>query len=127
MQKPTESILVFSDVHLGSDLNDRGPVVARSPAVDRDLAGMLAHYRAVKPRADRWRFVIAGDFIDFVGMSIDPRDDEAIFTELTAEERRNGVGSAEDHSRLKLRRVARRQAPAPASDTNGLSAVTPPR
>ena len=110
MQKPTESILVFSDVHLGSDLNDRGPVVARSPSVDRDLAGMLAHYRAVKPCADRWRFVIAGDFIDFVGMSIDPRDDEAIFTELTAEERRNGVGSAEDHSRLKLRRVARRHA-----------------
>lgn len=106
--KPSESILVFSDVHLGSDLNDSGPYVPRSAAVDRDLASMLAHYRATKPPADRWRVVIAGDFIDFVGMSIDPKEDETIATELTAEERRNGVGSAEDHARLKLRRVARR-------------------
>jgi UDP-2,3-diacylglucosamine pyrophosphatase LpxH len=111
-QKPRarESILVFSDVHLGSDLNDAGPVVPRSPSVDRDLSGMVAHYRAQKPPADRWRVVIAGDFIDFVGMSIDPKDDEILATELTLEERRNGVGSAEDHARLKLRRVARRHA-----------------
>ncbi len=109
-RKPTESILVFSDVHLGSDLNDSGPVVPRSPSIDRDLAGMIAHYRAQKPPADRWRVVIAGDFIDFVGMSIDPKEGEAIATELTAEERRNGVGSAEDHARLKLRRVAVRHA-----------------
>lgn len=107
-QKPTESLLVFSDVHLGNDLNDAGPVVRRSPSVDRDLARMLAHYGAHKPPADRWRVVIAGDFIDFVGMSIDPKDGEVIATELTPEERRNGVGSAEDHARLKLRRVARR-------------------
>ncbi len=109
-QKPTESILVFSDVHLGSDLNDSGPVVPRSPSIDRDLAGMIAHYRAQKPPADRWRVVIAGDFIDFVGMSIDPKEGESIATELTPEERRNGVGSAEDHARLKLRRVAARHA-----------------
>jgi UDP-2,3-diacylglucosamine pyrophosphatase LpxH len=106
--KPTESILVFSDVHLGSDLNDAGPHVPRSPSVDRDLARMLAHYRATRPPADRWRIVIAGDFIDFVGMSIDPKEGETLETELTREERRNGVGSAEDHARLKLRRVARR-------------------
>jgi len=109
-QKPTESILVFSDVHLGSDLNDAGPHVPRSPSVDRDLVRMLAHYRATRPPADRWRIVIAGDFIDFVGMSVDPKPDEPIETELTAEERRNGVGSAEDHARLKLRRVAKRHA-----------------
>lgn len=106
--KPKESILVFSDVHLGSDLNDSGPYVPRSPSVDRDLACMLAHYRSSKPPADRWRIVIAGDFIDFVGMCIDPKEGEALATELTREERRNGVGSAEDHARLKLRRVARR-------------------
>ena len=108
--KPKESILVFSDVHLGSDLNDSGPFVPRSPAVDRDLARMLEHYRGVTPPADRWRIVIAGDFIDFVGMSIDPREGEVVATELTLEERRNGVGSAEDHARLKLRRVATRHA-----------------
>lgn len=106
--KPTESILVFSDVHLGSDLNDSGPYVPRSASVDRDLACMLAHYRSTKPPADRWRIVIAGDFIDFVGMCIDPKEGETLETELTREERRNGVGSAQDHARLKLRRVARR-------------------
>jgi UDP-2,3-diacylglucosamine pyrophosphatase LpxH len=109
-KKATESILVFSDVHLGSDLNDSGPHVPRSPAVDRDLARMIAHWRGTKPVADRWRVVIAGDFIDFVGMSVDPKPDEPIETELTHEERRNGVGSAEDHARLKLRRVATRHA-----------------
>jgi len=109
-QKPAESILVFSDVHLGSDLNDSGPVVPRSPSIDRDLAGMIAHYRAQTPPADRWRVVIAGDFIDFVGMSIDPKEGETIATELTREELRNGVGSAEDHARLKLQRVAVRHA-----------------
>lgn len=110
-KEPTESILVFSDVHLGSDLNDAGPRVPRSPSVDRDLARMLAHYRAEgPPAADRWRIVIAGDFIDFVGMSVDPRHDEPLETALTPEERRNGVGSAEDHARLKLRRVAKRHA-----------------
>ena len=109
-KEPTESLLVFSDVHLGSDLNDAGPHVPRSPSVDHDLARMLEHYRATMPPADRWRIVIAGDFIDFVGMSIDPQDDEPIDTELTPEERRNGVGSAEDHARLKFRRVARRHA-----------------
>jgi UDP-2,3-diacylglucosamine pyrophosphatase LpxH len=106
----SESILVFSDVHLGSDLNDSGPHVPRSVTVDRDLARMLAHYRETKPPADRWRVVIAGDFIDFVGMSIDPKDGEKLETELTPEERRNGVGSAEDHARLKLERVGVRHA-----------------
>jgi len=107
---PSESILVFSDVHLGSDLNDAGPHVPRSVSVDRDLASLLVHYRGVVPPADRWRIVIAGDFIDFVGMSIDPRDGEELETPLTDEERRNGVGSAEDHARLKLRRVVHRHA-----------------
>ncbi|MBN9159551.1 MAG: hypothetical protein J0I07_01195, partial [Myxococcales bacterium] len=65
----TESLLVFSDVHLGSDLNDSGPSVPRSARIDRDLAALLAHYRTLSPPADRWRLVIAGDFVDFVGMS----------------------------------------------------------
>ena len=66
----SESLLVFSDVHLGSDLNDSGPSVPRSAAIDRDLAHLLAHYRKVSPPADRWRLVVAGDFIDFVGRCV---------------------------------------------------------
>jgi UDP-2,3-diacylglucosamine pyrophosphatase LpxH len=107
---PTESLLVFSDVHLGSDIQDGAANPAhRSESVDRDLVRLLAHYRAQKPPADRWRIVIAGDFIDFIGMTVTP-DVGAVSTELTDEERRHGVGSAADHARLKLARVAKRHA-----------------
>jgi UDP-2,3-diacylglucosamine pyrophosphatase LpxH len=108
---PTESLLVFSDVHLGSDIHDGTATRARrSVAVDRDLVRLLTHYRAQPPSAERWRIVIAGDFIDFIGMTIAPHDDEALETELTAEEHEHGVGSAADHARLKLARVALRHA-----------------
>ncbi len=104
----TESLLVFSDVHLGSDLNDGGPSVPRSAAIDRDLAALLEHYRRTPPHGDRWRLVIAGDFVDFVGMSIDPRDGDELETELTDAERAFGLGGAHDHVRLKLRRAVAR-------------------
>ena len=106
---PHESLLVFSDVHLGSDLHESvSNKGQRSLDVDRDLVQMLQHYRSVTPPADRWRIVIAGDFIDFIGMAIDPT--AALETELTDEERRHGLGSAVDHARLKLARVAERHA-----------------
>ncbi len=108
---PSESLLVFSDVHLGSDIHDGAANKARrSIEVDRDLVRLLAHYRAQKPPADRWRIVIAGDFIDFIGISIAPTGPDALQTELNEEERLHGVGSAVDHARLKLARVAERHA-----------------
>lgn len=107
-----ESLLIFSDVHLGSDLNDAGPVERRSESIDRDLVRLIAHYRAVAAPSGRWKIIIAGDFIDLTGMVIDLDGDEAraLATPPTEEELRHGVGSAEDHARLKLRRVARRHA-----------------
>jgi UDP-2,3-diacylglucosamine pyrophosphatase LpxH len=110
----SESLLVFSDVHLGSDIQDlpHGDTkkARRSETVDRDLVRLLTHYRAQKPPADRWRIVIAGDFIDFIGMSVEPESAESVELELTAEERRHGVGNSADHARLKLARVAKRHA-----------------
>lgn len=106
-----ESLLVFSDVHLGSDLNDglRAGRPRRLSAIDRELVAFLEHYRAKEPPGGRWHIVVAGDFIDFVGMSIAPGEHEGeLVTALTEEEREHGVGSAADHARLKLRRVARR-------------------
>jgi UDP-2,3-diacylglucosamine pyrophosphatase LpxH len=107
LPSPAESLLVFSDVHLGSDLNDCTPnITRRSESIDRDLVLFLAHYRREKPSGDRWRIVIAGDFIDFIGMAI------ALPTELSTpandEEREHGLGNASEHARLKLRRVAAR-------------------
>lgn len=103
----SESYLVFSDVHLGSDLDDRqGNAPRRTTSVDQDLVALLEHYRDVPPRAERWHIVIAGDFIDFIGMSIAARD--AIVTPLNDEEEAHGLGGAADHAREKLRRVTER-------------------
>ena len=107
-----ESLLILSDVHLGNDLNDLEHAastvrVRRSNAVDTDLASLLEHYRRTPPSGRRWRLVIAGDFIDFIGMALLPRD-RALDTEPTGEERAHGLGNAADHGRAKLRAVAER-------------------
>jgi UDP-2,3-diacylglucosamine pyrophosphatase LpxH len=105
-----ESLLILSDVHLGNDLNDLDPDrIRRSEKVDTDLASLLAHYRLTPPAGKRWRLVIAGDFIDFIGMTILPRGDAAALdTEPSEEEREHGLGNAADHARIKLRAVAAR-------------------
>ena len=103
-----ESLIILSDVHLGNDLNDLTPAgFRRSSIVDTDLASLLAHYRRSPCEGTRWRLVIAGDFIDFVGMSLLPRDGEQL-VEATDEEREHGLGNSADHARLKLRAVAER-------------------
>ncbi len=105
----SESFLIFSDVHLGSDLDDRHAIAPRrSVSVDQDLVALLAHYRVTEPGADRWHIVIAGDFIDFIGMTITA--DGPVETGLNEEERLHGLGGASDHARQKLRRVATRHA-----------------
>ncbi len=105
---PSESLLVFSDVHLGSDVNDRptGELIRRSSRIDADLAELLRYYTRHKPSGDRWRLVIAGDFIDFIGMVVDDPNG----AELTSEERAHGLGNSSEHARIKLRRVAERHA-----------------
>jgi UDP-2,3-diacylglucosamine pyrophosphatase LpxH len=103
-----ESLLILSDVHLGNDLNDFAlNGVRRSARVDADLASLLSHYRDSPCQGGRWRLVIAGDFIDFVGMTILARDSE-VMTVPSAEERAHGLGNTADHARLKLRAVAAR-------------------
>ncbi len=107
---PNESLLILSDVHLGNDLNDLARNGARrSMRVDADLANLLAHYRRTPPSGHRWRLVIAGDFIDFIGMAILPRPDDLENTS-TEEEREHGLGNTDAHGRLKVRAVAARHA-----------------
>jgi UDP-2,3-diacylglucosamine pyrophosphatase LpxH len=109
-----ESLLVLSDVHLGSDINDRAPpggASRRSRSIDADLVELIGHYARTPPSGDRWRIVIAGDFIDFIGISItaDSRSSGGLLdTEPSEEELAHGLGNAEDHARIKLRRVADR-------------------
>ena len=109
--RQTESLLVLSDVHLGSDLNDHPQPAGfgkRSRRVDRDLVGMIDHYRRTPPPSGaRWRIVFAGDFVDFIGIAILPTT-ETLSTEPSLEEREHGLGNAADHALAKIRRVAER-------------------
>lgn len=109
---PTSShnLLVLSDVHLGSDLvhhaqPDAPARTASSSRRDRDLAALLDWYRERPEGQKPWRLVIAGDLVDFVGMSVAAADDELV-TEPNEEELVNGLGSSVDHTIAKLRRVA---------------------
>lgn len=106
----THNLLVLSDVHLGSDLvqHARPDAPARSSASsrrDHELVALLHHYRERPQDEKPWRLVIAGDFIDFAGMSVSGLPDE-LATEPTEEERAHGLGSASDHTLIKLRHVA---------------------
>jgi UDP-2,3-diacylglucosamine pyrophosphatase LpxH len=109
----SHNLLVLSDVHLGSDLvhhaQPDAPQRARaSERRKRDLTGFLDYYRTHPQGGRSWRLVIAGDFIDFVGMSVLP---EAHYeTEPTAEELMHGLGGAWDHALAKLRLLMRHEA-----------------
>ncbi len=108
----TESLLVLSDVHLGSDLNDLTPPEARirrAKEIDEDLVRLLRHYRDAAAPNGRWRLVIAGDFIDFIGMTV-LAGNASMVTPANEEEQQYGLGNAEDHAREKMRRVAMRHA-----------------
>ncbi len=105
--------IVFSDVHLGADLvqHARPWTVSKLREVkriDNDLSSMLDYYRERATPGRTWRLVIAGDLVDFIGMSIAPVGDATLATPLTDEERSHGLGSAQDHAAEKMRAVARR-------------------
>lgn len=107
---PRPNLLVLSDVHLGCDLvqHAQPDAPARGEASDRrdrELIALLDWYRTRREGGQPWRLVIAGDLVDFVGMSVGPTPDE-MATELTDEERVHGLGSTEEHTLAKLRRVA---------------------
>jgi UDP-2,3-diacylglucosamine pyrophosphatase LpxH len=108
----SSNYLIFSDVHLGADLvqHVRPWTVSRLKQVariDRDLASMLDFYRENRDPDRPWRLVIAGDLVDFIGMSIAPAASTPP-ADLTDEERLFGLGSTCEHAALKMRAVARR-------------------
>lgn len=108
--------LVLSDVHLGSDLVPHVRPWARdswlndAPEVDARLAGLLAHYAERAERSVRKIcLIVAGDFLDLVGVSLSP-DARSTKTRLTREEQRHGLGSAHDHVVQKIEAIAARHA-----------------
>jgi len=106
---PGHNLLVLSDVHLGSDLvqHARPDAPPRSDASfrrDRELVALLDWYRE-RPKGQRaWRLVVAGDLVDFVGMSVSVGD-TVLETAQNDEEMLHGLGSSSDHTVAKLARV----------------------
>ena len=106
------NLLVLSDVHLGSDLvHCAQPDAPRHDGTedgrDRALASLFDWYRQHPHGGRKWRLVIAGDFVDFVGMSVPPPSSK-LSTPLDPDDIAFGLGGAEDHTIHKLRCVARR-------------------
>jgi len=119
------NLLVLSDVHLGSDLvhhaQPDAPKRARaSERRKRDLIGFLDYYRAHPQGGRSWRLVIAGDFIDFAGMSVLP--DAVYETAPTSEELAHGLGGARDHALAKLRLLMRHESEVMTSLANFIAA-----
>jgi UDP-2,3-diacylglucosamine pyrophosphatase LpxH len=113
-QSPEASnYLLFSDVHLGADLvqhtrpwtADRLSAVHR---IDQELGSMLDYYREHCEDGRPWRLVIAGDFIDLVGMSISAVPGCTLSTPLNEDDVTHGLGSCEDHAAFKMHAVAQR-------------------
>ncbi len=107
---PDPNLLILSDVHLGSDLvqHARPDAPARGVAAehrDHELVSLLDWYRDRPQDGRPWRLVIAGDLVDFVGMSVSAPPGH-LELELSDEERMHGLGSSVDHTLWKLRRVA---------------------
>ncbi|MEL6544589.1 MAG: metallophosphoesterase [Myxococcota bacterium] len=66
-------LLVISDIHLGEDVIDHGDTDFSDyiQALNRELAGFVAHYRAIDAE---WHLVINGDMFDFVKISMSEKD-----------------------------------------------------
>jgi UDP-2,3-diacylglucosamine pyrophosphatase LpxH len=120
------NLLVLSDVHLGSDLvhavqPDAPRRESTADGRDHALAGLFDWYRERRQGGRPWKLVIAGDFVDFVGMSVSAPD-SGISTPLDPSDVELGLGGAEDHTIYKLRCVARRHAQVFASLARFLAA-----
>ncbi|HEX7478811.1 MAG TPA: hypothetical protein VF331_13480 [Polyangiales bacterium] len=105
--------LLFSDVHLGADLVQHtrpwtASRLSEAHRIDHDLGAMLDHYREQADPERPWRLIIAGDFVDLVGMSISASESAALRSPLTQDEVAHGLGSAEDRAAFKMRAVAQR-------------------
>jgi UDP-2,3-diacylglucosamine pyrophosphatase LpxH len=105
--------VLLSDVHLGSDLVAHVRPWARTSwltteaAVDDQLVSLLEHQRRERPEGRPLCVVMAGDFLDLVGVSLTPPEGP-LRTTPNFEEQQYGLGSAADHVVHKVWAIARR-------------------
>lgn len=109
--RPSESrkrrLLVTSDMHLGRNCKEiTGFKRTRpDPEFDQALIDMLDFYTSA--REEEWRYIIAGDFIDFIEVVVVPEahGPMEISFDITAEEREFGLGSEAERVLVKLEKT----------------------
>jgi len=102
-------LLAISDLHLGGDLR-RGVTHTAPPPQDAALVALLDQLAPSPPhgRPTCWRLVVAGDLVDFIGISLVPAPHEAVPFRVTPEEERGGLGPESDKAVWKLSQVVSR-------------------
>lgn len=121
----SHNLIVISDLHMGSDLVHHAQPEAPCRAAwaqqrDASLVALFDFYRANEQGGRPWRLVIAGDFMDFAGMSV--MTHAGLETTPNAEELVHGLGSAPDHTLAKLRLVMQHEAAVMKSLANFVAA-----
>lgn len=102
-------LLITSDMHLGRDCKEiTGFKRTRpNPEFDQALVDMLDFYTSA--REPEWRYVIAGDFIDFIEVVVVPEKqgplDLALSFDVTHEENQFGLGSEAERVLIKLEKT----------------------
>src|SRR5215813_4203425 len=102
-------LLITSDMHLGRDCKEiTGFKRTRpDPEFDQALIDMLDFYTSA--REEEWRYIIAGDFIDFIEVVVAPETggplDLLLSFEITDEEKQFGLGTEAERVVVKLEKT----------------------
>ncbi|MBU0553502.1 hypothetical protein KKF91_15980 [Myxococcota bacterium] len=99
-----EHLLIFSDLHLGEACKEHSRIeyLKRGARLDEDVCAFLEYHTKHRPDDARpWRLIVAGDFIDFLQITLTPSGTKGL-------RRRYGLGTREKESIWKLERLIER-------------------
>ncbi len=98
-----ENLLFVSDVHLGEGCKEHSRIeyMKRAAELDAHLCGFLDHFTHHRLDGLPWRLVMGGDLVDFLQVTMVPQGTEG-------DARRFGLGTREEESAWKLRRLVER-------------------
>lgn len=98
-----EDLLLVSDLHVGEACKEHSRIdyLKHSEQYDGHICDLLDHYTQYRPNDRPWRLILAGDLLDFLQVTVVPAG-------ATPRERRYGLGTREEESVWKLRRLMER-------------------
>lgn len=98
-----EDLLLVSDLHVGEACKEHSRIdyLKHSGNYDSHICALLEHYTQHRPNDRPWRLILAGDLLDFLQVTVVP-------VGASEDARRYGLGTCEDESVWKLRRLMER-------------------